>query len=105
MAHHGRALWPGTTEDEHDHYGKAFLANPAGIITQGGNIWFDGFAGPWIAEVAPKALVAERTITLVVGRSPRTCSSRWAGCCSGSPCCARVGPLTVPVAIIAAGAL
>jgi len=37
-----------------------------------GNMWFDGFAGPWIAEVAPKALVAERTITLVVGRSPRS---------------------------------
>ena len=40
----------------------AFLAALAGVMTQGGNMWFDGFAGPWIAEVAPQELVAEKTI-------------------------------------------
>ena len=45
----------------------AFLVAFAGTMTQGGNMWFDGFAGPWIAEVAPQAAAAEKTITLVVG--------------------------------------
>jgi hypothetical protein len=36
-------------------------------MTQGGNMWFDGFAAPWIAEVAPQAIAAEKTITLQVG--------------------------------------
>jgi hypothetical protein len=45
----------------------AFLVAFAGTMTQGGNMWFDGFAGPWIAEVAPQAADAEKTITLVVG--------------------------------------
>lgn len=45
----------------------AFLAAFVGTMTQGGNMWFDGFAGPWIAEVAPQAIDAEKTITLVVG--------------------------------------
>jgi len=36
-------------------------------MTQGGNMWFDGFAGPWLAEVAPQAIDSEKTITLVVG--------------------------------------
>jgi hypothetical protein len=45
----------------------AFLVAFAGTMTQGGNMWFDGFAGPWIAEVAPQAIAAEKTITLQVG--------------------------------------
>ena len=45
----------------------AFLLAFAGTMTQGGNMWFDGFAGPWIAEVAPQAIAAEKTITLQVG--------------------------------------
>jgi hypothetical protein len=45
----------------------AFLAAFAGTMTQGGNMWFDGFAAPWIAEVAPQAIAAEKTITLQVG--------------------------------------
>ena len=45
----------------------AFLVAFAGTMTQGGNMWFDGFAGPWIAEVAPQAITAEKTITLQVG--------------------------------------
>ncbi len=45
----------------------AFLVALAGTMTQGGNMWFDGFAGPWLAEVAPQAIDSEKTITLVVG--------------------------------------
>jgi len=32
----------------------AFLVAFAGTMTQGGNMWFDGFAAPWLAEVAPQ---------------------------------------------------
>jgi hypothetical protein len=45
----------------------AFLAALVGTMTQGGNMWFDGFAAPWLAEVAPQVFDAEKTITLVVG--------------------------------------
>lgn len=44
-----------------------FLAAFAGTMTQGGNMWLDGFAAPWLAEVAPQALAAEKSITLQVG--------------------------------------
>ena len=66
----------------------AFLAAFVGTMTQGGNMWFDGFAGPWLAEVAPQVFAAEKTITLVVGAMSAYVCSPWAGCCSGSPCCA-----------------
>jgi hypothetical protein len=49
----------------------AFLVALAGTMTQGGNMWFDGFAGPWLAEVAPQAIDSEKTITLVVGAACR----------------------------------
>jgi hypothetical protein len=45
----------------------AFLAAFVGTMTQGGNMWFDGFAAPWLAEVAPQVFTAEKTITLQVG--------------------------------------
>jgi hypothetical protein len=53
------------------HYGRygliAFLVAFVGTMTQGGNMWFDGFAAPWLAEVAPQVFAAEKTITLQVG--------------------------------------
>jgi hypothetical protein len=45
----------------------AFLAALTGTMFQGGNMWFDGFAAPWLAEVAPQVFTAEKTITLQVG--------------------------------------
>jgi hypothetical protein len=38
-----------------------------GVVQFGGNMWFDGFAAPWIAEVAPAAFAAERTAVLLTG--------------------------------------
>lgn len=32
-----------------------------------GNMWFDGFAGPWIADVAPEAIIAGGSGVLVIG--------------------------------------
>jgi hypothetical protein len=44
-----------------------FLAALVGTMTQGGNMWFDGFASPWLAEVLPQAFTAEKTSILVTG--------------------------------------
>lgn len=32
----------------------AFCAAVVGTMTQAGNMWFDGFASPWLAEVVPQ---------------------------------------------------
>ncbi|HEX3306859.1 MAG TPA: hypothetical protein VHS32_11480, partial [Streptosporangiaceae bacterium] len=45
----------------------AFLVAVLGIMTQGGNMWFDGFAAPWLAEVLPQAFTAPKTPTLQIG--------------------------------------
>lgn len=39
----------------------------AGTMDMAGNMWFDGFAGPWIADVAPGAILAGGSGMLVVG--------------------------------------
>ena len=44
-----------------------FLAALVGTMTQGGNMWFDGFAAPWLAEVVPHAFTAEKTTILLTG--------------------------------------
>ncbi|MET1085925.1 MAG: hypothetical protein ABWY04_02195 [Arthrobacter sp.] len=38
-----------------------------GTLDMAGNMWFDGFAGPWIAETAPGAILAGGTGMLVIG--------------------------------------
>jgi len=45
----------------------AFCAAVVGTMTQGGNMWFDGFVSPWLAEVAPQVFTAEKTLILQVG--------------------------------------
>ncbi|GAA4865221.1 hypothetical protein [Actinomycetospora straminea] len=45
----------------------AFGVALAGVVFFGGNMWFDGFAGPWLAAVVPEVFAAERSGTLVVG--------------------------------------
>ncbi len=45
----------------------AFGAAVVGTMTMGGNMWFDGFASPWIAEVAPEAFVVGATPILEIG--------------------------------------
>ena len=45
----------------------AFLAAVLGVMTQGGNMWFDGFAAPWLAEVLPQAFTAPKTAILQTG--------------------------------------
>lgn len=45
----------------------AFCAAVVGTMTQGGNMWFDGFASPWIAEIVPQAFAIGPTTILEVG--------------------------------------
>ena len=45
----------------------AFLFAVLGVITQGGNMWFDGFAVPWLAEVLPQVFTAPKTLSLQIG--------------------------------------
>lgn len=44
-----------------------FCAALIGTMDMAGNMWFDGFAGPWIAETAPDAILAGGSGMLVVG--------------------------------------
>ncbi|RAM38425.1 hypothetical protein [Arthrobacter globiformis] len=39
----------------------------AGTLDMAGNMWFDGFAGPWITDVAPGAILAGGSGMLAVG--------------------------------------
>jgi hypothetical protein len=45
----------------------AFAVALVGVVEHAGNMWFDGFAAPWIAAVAPAAFAAERTPVLLTG--------------------------------------
>jgi hypothetical protein len=62
IALHGRQA------DQAGRFGLvAFLTALVGTMMQGGNMWFDGFAAPWLAEVAPQVFTAEKTPILVTG--------------------------------------
>ena len=45
----------------------AFLVAVLGVMTQGSNMWFDGFAVPWLAEVLPQVFTAPKTLSLQIG--------------------------------------
>jgi len=45
----------------------AFLAAIVGTMCQGGNMWFDAFAAPWLAEVLPQAFTVPKTAILLTG--------------------------------------
>jgi hypothetical protein len=58
----------GATAERTGRFGLvAFLVALAGTMAQGGNMWFDGFAAPWLADVAPQVFTAERSVILQVG--------------------------------------
>ncbi len=45
----------------------AFCTAIVGTAALGGDMWFDGFAGPWLADVAPQVFTAEKTPFLIAG--------------------------------------
>ena len=84
----------------------AFLAALVGTMTQGGNMWFDGFAAPWLAEVAPQVFAAEKTITLVVGATRRLPPFALGWVLFGIALLrARVVPVALPLGVVVGGVL
>jgi hypothetical protein len=84
----------------------AFVAALAGTMTQGGNMWFDGFAAPWLAAVAPQVFTAEKTITLQAGALAAYLLFALGWMLFGAALLrARVLPPAIPVAVIVGGAL
>jgi hypothetical protein len=58
----------GATAERTGRFGLvAFLVALTGTMAQGANMWFDGFAAPWLADVAPQVFTAERSVILQVG--------------------------------------
>ena len=45
----------------------AFVVAILGTMTQGGNMWFDAFVGPWLAAVLPEAFSQPRPVILQIG--------------------------------------
>jgi hypothetical protein len=45
----------------------AFLAAVVGVMAQGGNMWFDGFAVPWLAQALPEVFTVRPTLSLQIG--------------------------------------
>ena len=45
----------------------AFCAAMIGTVNLGANMWFEGFAVPWLADVVPEVLTAEKTMFWKVG--------------------------------------
>jgi hypothetical protein len=39
----------------------------SGALNLGGNMWFEGFAAPRLAEVGPQVFTAEKTTILLIG--------------------------------------
>jgi hypothetical protein len=82
----------------------AFGAATLGTATMGGNMWFEGFAVPWLADVLPQAFTAEKTVTLVVGAFASYLFFALGWVLYGLACFrARVFPVGLSVLIVIAG--
>jgi len=75
-------------------------------MTQGGNMWFDGFAAPWLAEVLPQAFTAPKTPTLQIGGLLSYVFFALGWVLYGLACLrARVVPVALSIALVVSGAL
>ena len=84
----------------------AFLAALVGTMTQGGNMWFDGFAAPWLAEVAPQVFTGEKTVILMIGGGSSYVLFALGWVLYGiASLRARVFPVAISLAMVAAGVL
>lgn len=84
----------------------AFVVALVGVVQFGGNMWFDGFAAPWIAEVAPAAFAAERTAVLLTGALASYVLFGLGWVLMGvSMLRARVFPRAVGIAVVVSGVL
>jgi hypothetical protein len=97
----------GKTADRIGRFGLgAFLAALVGTMVQGGNMWFDGFAAPWLAEVAPQAFTAEKTTILVIGALSAYLLFALGWVLFGiATLRSRIAPVVVGLALVAGGVL
>ena len=83
-----------------------FCAALVGIMNLGGNMWFEGFVGAWVVQVAPQTLVAEKSALFTAGAlsSYLLFAVGWMlfGLASLR---ARVYPVAICIAIVVAGAI
>ena len=93
------------------HQAKAFglialVAAAIGIANMAGNIWFDTFVAPWLANQIPAALEVPRNGTLVIGALSSYVSMAGGWMLFGVACLrARVIPLALALCLIPAGVL
>ena len=84
----------------------ALCAAIVGTLSLGANMWFEGFASPWLAEVVPQVLTADKTTIWRIGylSSYLLFAMGWVlfGLASLR---ARVFPAAVSVAIMVGGAI
>jgi hypothetical protein len=84
----------------------AFLVAVLGIMAQGGNMWFDGFAAPWLAEVLPQAFTAPKTLPLQIGGLLSYALFALGWVLYGLACLrARAVPVALSVALVVSGVL
>jgi hypothetical protein len=82
----------------------AFVAAIVGTITMAGDMWFDGFAAPWLAEVAPGAITVGATPILETGAllSYGLCGLGWL-LYGSSMIAARTFPVPLGIAVLVCG--
>ncbi len=82
----------------------AFGAAIVGTMTMAGDMWFDGFAAPWLAEVAPAAFTVGSTTILEIGAllSYGLCALGWV-LFGGSMITARTFPVPLGIAVLVCG--
>ena len=82
----------------------AFCAALVGTVNLGADMWFEGFAAPWLAEVVPEVLTAEKTMIWQVGylSSFVLFSAGWV-LFGFSSLRARVFPRLISLAVVAGG--
>jgi hypothetical protein len=84
----------------------AFGAAVVGTVALAGDMWFEGLAIPWLAEVAPVVFTAEKSGTLLIGAvvSFLLFAAGWV--LFGISCLrARVLPVGISLAIVLGGAI
>lgn len=84
----------------------ATIAALIGTFMLGGDLWFETFAVPWLADQAPAALSTDLTLLLALGAIPSYLLSAIGWLLDGiAAFCARVFPRPTAVMIAVSGVL
>jgi hypothetical protein len=84
----------------------AFCAAVLGTMTMAGDMWFDGFVSPWLAEVTPQVFTAEKGVILQIGALCSYLFFALGWVLYGIAAVrARVFPVTISLALVVGGVL